>query len=642
MNLPRNLLRNQALTYLIISFCFLVLGTAHAQVDESIKVTSLVLVDAVTDQDLATLTSGEVVNLSQYSTRSFAFRVLTSGAVESVKFVSPLESRVENVAPWALFGDTNGDFAGRSLVPGSYQITAIPYNAGNAAGTVGAELTVSFTVIDAITDIQSLSPPKFLSIVDDAAPSACARPAPPSDAVTISPGTAIQQVVDKHPAGTSYLLKAGVHRMQRIKPKQGDAYYGELGPNCERLTVLNGSRLLTGFKRSGNNWSVGGQKQQGQVHGGCENDWPRCRYPEDLYFDDKPLKHVDNLNNVGPGRWYFDYDVDTIYLGDDPAGHTVEIGVTRNAFSPSATHVKVMGLVVEKYAIPPQMGAIGDQYPKSDWHIEFNEVRLNHGTGVNIADRSKLIDNYIHHNGQKGVGAGGDDVLIDGNEIAYNNYAQFRSGWEAGGTKFSHTNGLTVSNNCVHHNDGPGLWTDIKNINTVYRGNIVFRNASEGIFHEISYDALIENNLVGLNAPSGTGWLYSSQILISTSKNVEVRNNIIEVNPDHGNAISIIWQNRGSDYESTGSYVHDNDVTFLGASGLTGAAADTDVGKAKIFDTNRFDQNSYHVTDVQDKHFAWDNSTHTLAYFQSKSQGQQSTADMKIVPRRWSCAMAKE
>ena len=30
------------------------------------------------------------------------------------------------------------------------------------------------------------------------------------------------------------------------------------------------------------------------------------------------------------------------------------------------------------------MGAIGDQYPKAEWHIEYNEVRLNHGSGINI------------------------------------------------------------------------------------------------------------------------------------------------------------------------------------------------------------------------------------------------------------------
>ena len=30
---------------------------------------------------------------------------------------------------------------------------------------------------------------------------------------------------------------------------------------------------------------------------------------------------------VGPGKFYFDYDAATIYIGDDPAGHKVECSV---------------------------------------------------------------------------------------------------------------------------------------------------------------------------------------------------------------------------------------------------------------------------------------------------------------------------
>jgi hypothetical protein len=475
----------------------------------------------------------------------------------------------------------------------------------------------------------------------DGSTSVCAHLQPPATAVVIAPGTDIQQVVDANPAGTAYLLEAGEHRMQNIKPQHGDAFYGELDPSCKRLTVLNGARLLTGFTKSGSAWVVGGQTQQGQVHGQCETDWPRCKYPEDLYVDDQPVKHVDSLSAVGPGTWYFDYGADKIYVGDDPSGHTVEVGVTRAAFSPTATHVKVVGLVVEKYAIPPQMGAIGDQYPESDWHIEYNEVRLNHGTGINIASRTKAINNYVHHNGQKGIGAGGDDGLIDGNEISYNNYAHISSGWEAGGTKFANTNRLTVSNNCVHHNGGPGLWTDIDNMDTLYEGNIAFNNDKEGIFHEISFDAVIKGNLVGQNAEKGVGWLYGAQILISTSKNVEVLNNAVEVNASYGNAIGIIWQDRGAAYESTGNDVHDNDVTFLGSGGEMGAASDTAAGKAEIFVKNSFDKNAYHMTNLGDAHFAWDNGSRTFAEFQAKGQDVNGTADTKVTARSWSCSMAK-
>lgn len=474
---------------------------------------------------------------------------------------------------------------------------------------------------------------------DGSAPSKCAHIMPPPGAVSISPGTEIQTVVDAHQAGTAYLLQAGVHRMQNVEPKQGDVFYGELDPTCKRLTTLNGSRLLTNWSQSGSRWVHTGQTQQGQVHGDCESDWPRCMYPEDLFVDDQPLKHVESIGQVGPGTWFFDYDQDTVHLGEDPSGHTVEIGVTRAAFSPSASHVQIYGLIVEKYAIPPQMGAIGDQYPESDWHIEWCEVRLNHGTGIHISHRGKAINNHIHHNGQKGIGAGGDDGLIEGNEIAYNNFAHIASGWEAGGSKFANTNRLVVRGNCVHHNGGPGLWTDINNMDTLYEKNVVFANDKEGIFHEISYDAVIRDNLVGNNAPEGVGWLYGSNILISTSKNVQVTGNIVEVSAAYGNGIGIIWQDRGSDWASTGNTVTGNDVTFLGSSGEQGAAADFSPATTEIFLHNTFDNNTYHMTDLSDQHFAWDNGSRDFAAFQSAGQDVNGTADTNVQARTWSCSM---
>lgn len=59
---------------------------------------------------------------------------------------------------------------------------------------------------------------------------------------------------------------------------------------------------------------------------------------------------------------------------------------------------------------------------------------------------------------------------------------------------------LLVSDNDVHHNKGPGLWTDINNIDTTYERNTVHNNTSHGIFHEISYRAIIRNNRATDNA----------------------------------------------------------------------------------------------------------------------------------------------
>lgn len=462
--------------------------------------------------------------------------------------------------------------------------------------------------------------------------------------VVIQPGESIQDAVDAAADGTSFLLAAGVHRLQRVEPKQGNAFYGEIAVTCDRLTTMNGARLLDTWTPSGSTWVATGQDQDGQIHGSCETGWERCEYPEDLYFDDVPLRHVTSAGAVGPGSWYFDYGADEVIIGDDPTGHTVEIGTTRVAFSPTAADVRIEGLIVEKYAIPAQMGAIGDQYPESGWQVVNNEVRLNHGTGIHVGTDSVVRANRVHHNGQKGVGATGDDVLFEDNEIHDNNVAHYASGWEAGGSKFSHTNRLIVRRNCVHHNRGPGLWTDIDNLDTLYEQNVIFNNWEEGIFHEISFAAVIQDNLVGQNGED-FAWLYGAQILVSTSKDVVVQGNQVEVPTTFGNGIAVIWQDRGNSWEATGNDIHDNDVTFLadgdiwnGSPAMTGVAADFSPADTIAFVENSMDSNRYHMLDTSTRHFAWD-GTRTFADLQSMGQEANGTVDTTVVPLTWSCSL---
>ena len=51
----------------------------------------------------------------------------------------------------------------------------------------------------------------------------------------------------------------------------------------------------------------------------------------------------------------------------------------------------------------------------------------------------------------------------------------------------------------MHDNDGPGLWCDIECRNVVYENNLVENNQHIGIFHEISFKAVIRNNVVRHN-----------------------------------------------------------------------------------------------------------------------------------------------
>ena len=233
-------------------------------------------------------------------------------------------------------------------------------------------------------------------------------------------------------------------------------------------------------------------------------------------------------------------------------------------------------------------------------------------------------------------------MTVDSVEISDNNYAAYSGGWEAGGTKFSYTNGLVVRNSCVHGNIGPGLWTDIDNINTLYENNTVFANLGDGIKHEISYKATIRDNTVGENGKGYDTWLWGSQILIQNSSNVVVTGNTVEVGADGGNGINMIYQDRGNGRYgpriTTKNHVYGNKIVFLGAHGVTGAAADYERKKFAKDKTNRFDHNMYFAKDRNFPYWVYKNGR--LRWPDLQEMGGEPHSSVKfgaVSPIKFSC-----
>jgi parallel beta-helix repeat protein len=464
--------------------------------------------------------------------------------------------------------------------------------------------------------------------------------------VNIYSGNNIPTIVSNSPAGTTFVIYPGLYRLQTpIPAKNGDTFTGLSAP------VLSGARLLTSFQHTGFYYYVTGQTQQGQVTAAskqCQPGYPGCMYPEDLYFDDVPLVHVTSLTAVGPGTWFFDYPNNIIYFYDNPAGHKVETSVTPSAFAPGpANNVTIQGLTVEKFATPLLLGAIGgagsaagSTAAGANWVVQNNEIRLNHGNGVRPNYGWQVLNNHIHDNGNLGIGGGIGSltvpcrVLIQGNEIAYNNYAHVKSAWQAGGLKMTLTEGLVIRGNHSHDNDGDGLKTDSDNYRTLYDDNTVQGNTEVGLMHEISHSATIRNNRLQRNGyinPNGTAWLYAANLLSATSSNVEAYCNTVEVSAQGGNGIDMLAQYRpdfgGNHNPSTGNYFHHNTVVFDGNSGVTGGARDDPAYDPNFFSLNRFDYNTYHLPDLTRKLFSWTNKWYTFAQFQALGQEAHGSAD---------------
>lgn len=368
----------------------------------------------------------------------------------------------------------------------------------------------------------------------------------------INPGQDAQAIINSKTAGGTFILKAGLHRMQYIRPRNGDTILGEPG------TILNGSRILTGWQQvsGANQWKLEVSHVQGEVVPSsatwdgvpiCPAKHNRCRHPEMIFFGERFLLHQNSQGEVGAGEFYIHYNSssnkDTIYIGDDPTNQTVEQTVTPYAVeSGSSQNVTVRNLTIEKYATPFQRQAI--MLRGANNTVEYNEVRYGHGAGIQVGNRGIVRHNYIHHNGFSGIGGNGTDMLFENNEVSYNGTMELYPSWDGGGSKFALSTNLIVRNNYVHHNRGSGLWVDIDNVNTLIENNIVIGNWKHGIQEEISYSATIRNNYVADNGGDnnqGRG----SQIYVQLSQDVTVTGNtvIMPPNPSQSGTLGIFVQN---------------------------------------------------------------------------------------------------
>jgi Bacterial Ig domain/Right handed beta helix region len=485
--------------------------------------------------------------------------------------------------------------------------------------------------------------------------------------VTLHPSDNVPKIVNSKPPGTTFVFTPGIYRLaQAITPKDNDSFVGQTAcapPKTSCSAVLSGSIEIGSLaKADSGNYAVTGQTQHGPkaIPKQCDPGWTGCIYPEDLFFDGKPYRHLDSetMPSIGSGEWWFDYANHVIYFHDDPSGHTVETSVVYTAFNGPANNVTLRYLTVQEFADMYPAAAVGVGHgPNSlsegtNWTIDHCEVKLNHGAGVRIGYRIHILNNYIHDNGQLGVGGGlgarnnpvtestNSEILIADNVINHNDYAHFNPGFGSGGFKSGGTSGITLRNNVIENNEGSGIHFDADSQNELVDGNLIANNSdADGLVQEIGEGtSIFRNNLVLHNGAqlNSDGWSY--QISIRASTGVDVYCNVMEV-PTAGNGIGA-WgvgaSPRGSDeyppfsyHVSTGNYVHHNTVIFDGTNGEAGFRQNDIAHQPNFFADNRVpDFNTYHVPDLSTPHFVYDNNNSHMNRLQSFSGHQRSRAEV--------------
>ena len=114
-------------------------------------VTGFTLIDAETDLPVPgfdPMPANATLNIKRIP-RHLNIRANVAGSYESVRFAfdGNANFRTENEAPYALFGDVNGDYALGAFRLGEHRLRATPYTGNHASGEAGAPLEITFTVV---------------------------------------------------------------------------------------------------------------------------------------------------------------------------------------------------------------------------------------------------------------------------------------------------------------------------------------------------------------------------------------------------------------------------------------------------------------------------------------------------------------
>ncbi|WP_273844787.1 right-handed parallel beta-helix repeat-containing protein [Rubrobacter calidifluminis] len=363
----------------------------------------------------------------------------------------------------------------------------------------------------------------------------------------------LQKMVDAAPAGAILHVPGGcVYRETVVVNKPLTL---EAGPGAE----IRGSDVWRRWRREGSVWVSYASVPRFESGGYCRPGTDRCRWPEQVFIDGRPLEQV--ASNPGPGQFALDAGRHVI-LANDPTGHAVEVTVRRYWVVGRSDDVTIEGFTMKYAANPAQTGALTNN-GHSGWTVRGNNLSWAHGADLQLGGARELlaVGNNIHHGGQLGITGSRADLVVKDNRIHDNNTEGFDPRWEAGGMKNNHMIRLLATGNDVYRNDPVGFWCDNGCNDATYSNNRIHGNARNGIHLEISDHSKIFGNKIWRNGWSSRGSSFGQAgILVSSCQNVDVYDNVLAWNND---GITIVNQDRsqagGSNYDRvTGIKVHDN------------------------------------------------------------------------------------
>jgi len=289
----------------------------------------------------------------------------------------------------------------------------------------------------------------------------------------------------------------------------------------------------------------------------CEPGTSECSRPEQVFFDGKYLTQV--ASSPASGQFALD-SARHVVLGDDPAGHTVEVTVRDGWVLGAASDVTIdnVDMIGSANSRSGERSGALDNNGYPNWTVKNSDLSYGHAAVVALWGNTGLTlqDNVIHHGGQLGVGSYRATLNLLNNTIHTNNIADYFHDWEAGGVKATYHEQSQWSGNEVYANNGYAFWCDITCNGVEISNNRMHHNAGSAIYYEISSNGNIHHNTIWEN-----GWKYNdgawtgSGIHTTNCWGCDVYNNTVAWNQ---NGISVLHTTSTEQFETANNWIHDN------------------------------------------------------------------------------------
>ncbi len=364
-----------------------------------------------------------------------------------------------------------------------------------------------------------------------------------------SPLRTVRKAFEKVSTGGTIDIAEGVYREGELVLSTGGTESDPLlirgaGPN---KTLIKGSKTVSNWSSQGNSiWKISGwsvNSQQVFLNGeplqqiGVQNGWHTTMYDGDPLLPPVGSGYGDLVTN----SFYYRASSDEMFIkvpsGMNPNDQLVELSVDNFVFRSTASHmvIKDIGFMHCNGTHTGARSYMVDLGPRNN---TLDNCRFTYGDFVNVnaSGLNHAIRNCeILYAGDLGVDMNNgpfsytqpaQNTIVENNRISYNNYRGYYAHWHTGGLKIIPAiRAVTIRNNLVEHNDGPGIWFDRPLGENIIEGNTVIGNL-KGIFYEIGepvhsvdFGAVICNNLVVGTRQQG--------IYVAASSDVTVQNNTV-------------------------------------------------------------------------------------------------------------------